>query len=115
MSVNRVIGQVHRMKLKLLALIAVVCLFNAGCASSVGTRSSWELWNMTGSQGTFGHVKRTVDLLEGSNDFSDVAKSAELLMQGPESGFRVIGRDLHQTFWGPFSFEELRSTFRLLR
>ncbi len=115
MSVNRIAITLRRLRLQFVALLAFACLLNFGCASTVGSRSTWELWNMTGSQGAFGQLERTVDLLEGSNDFSDVAQCAELFMQGPTGGFRVIAEDLQEIFSSPFSFEELHSTFRLLR
>ena len=70
----------------------------------------WMQGNRTPTQ----HLGQTVRMLDGHNDFSDLARSAELLASGPEEGFGVIARDLHATFIGPFSFEELRSTFRLL-
>ena len=101
-------------KLPSLLLLGVLLGSSVGCAGNrVGSQSTWGLC-MQGNRTPTEHLVETARLLEGHNDFSDLARSAKLLSNGPEEGFGVIARDLRATFIGPFSWEELRSTFRLL-
>lgn len=97
-----------------LAAILLLATLLPGCGfSKDGSRSSWELWQQE-SRGSWTRLRETVDQLEGGNDPSDIARTGKLLTQGSQGGFGVIGRDLGRTFFPPFSFRELRSTFRLL-
>jgi len=98
-----------------LALIGA-CALLGGCAQQkIGTKSSWQLFTDERSSAPQ-RLSETMSLLEGNNDWSDVAVTTRLF-RGDEqkSGFVVIGEDLRRTFAPPFNFEELRDTFRLLR
>lgn len=102
-------------KKSFLFLCLVVALGSSGCASQVGTRSSWQLWNTGKRADGFNGLGKTFRLTRGFNDFSDVAQSAHLLTKGPKGGLGIIARDFTNTVIGPWSFSELGVTFRLLR
>jgi hypothetical protein len=111
-------GQPRRTQAPLRLVWCILCsaALLTGCASrQVGTKSSWELLNQ-GHQSSAQELSQTVRLLEGGNDWADVAQSARMLDRSrEETGFGAIRDDLGKTFAPPFSFEDLRSTFRLLR
>ena len=98
-------------RFSVLGLLLGTILVTAGCRN-VGSRSTWDLLKNR-DMGWRG-LSQTFDHLEGGTGFDEMGETWSLMRQGPEGGFGTAMRDA-SIIIEPFSFRELRSTFRHLR
>ncbi len=104
----------RRQSIFALALLILGSAPLTGCAyHGHGTTSSWELFKSE-KRSSWQRLRDSAALLEGHNDFSDLAVTGRQITKGPSGSFHVIARDLRETFAPPFNFQELRDTLRIL-